>query len=162
MQTQRRAGYRVWRPSASATTQIDDGIICPDPVSAGEQETSLLAEEVPNDDEMPNETASPETIPKAPIKDRSSIDQKPTEVLKVPKLIRLMSSSSVQDITQVLDMGHEPDCRHPDNKGTGLIFAAMQSNHIVLRLLLDRGASISAEDKQKRTALHYAASGDCK
>jgi ankyrin repeat protein len=149
-------------PSTSATMQIDDGIILPDPVNTCEQEIILLAEEVQNDDEMPNETAASETIYETPVKDETSIDEKTAGVSEIPELIRRVISGDVRNVTQVLDSGHDPDCRHPDNNRTGLVFAAMLGHHRALQLLLDRGASISAEDKHKRTALHYAASEDCK
>jgi ankyrin repeat protein len=149
-------------PSASTTTEINNGVIPPGPVNASDQETSLLAEEVQSDDKIPNETGASETIPEVPVKDRSSITQMPEGDSEVPKLIREVIRGSLQKVTELLDSGHEPDCRHPSNDRTGVIFAAMLSHHNILALLLDRGASISAKDKQKRTALHYAASEGCK
>ncbi|KAF4625899.1 hypothetical protein G7Y89_g12267 [Cudoniella acicularis] len=93
--------------------------------------------------------------------DRSKVDVDEMEYdpsKSPPDLIRAVIRGDQQDVARLLDVGHDIECLHPGNGRTGAIIAASLGHAEVLGLLLKRHASVTATDRELRTALHYAAS----
>ncbi len=58
----------------------------------------------------------------------------------------------------LLDSGRDVDSRQPENGRTGAISTALLDHSKCLEIILERGASVAANDKDGRTALHFTAS----
>lgn len=91
------------------------------------------------------------------------IDDQAVNDEPVPKLISAVMRGDLERIIELLDCAHDIESFHPENRRTGVIFATFLDYFDVLKCLLERGANIAAQDKDGRTALHFAASeGTCK
>jgi len=77
----------------------------------------------------------------------------------VPDLIRATQNGDVNEIRNLLDMGHDIDTRDSDDC-TSLHWAADKGNVEIIRLLIERGASLSAQDADGMTPLEYAELAD--
>jgi ankyrin repeat protein len=79
------------------------------------------------------------------------------------ELIQAVIRGSLEEVTDLLDNGYDIEGLEPENKRTGLMFAALLNHAEVLQLLLYRGANTAVQDRNGRTALHFAVSeGSCK
>ena len=75
-----------------------------------------------------------------------------------PALIRAVYRGDIDDVIALLAAGHDIEACHPANRRTAAIAATLLGDSKILRVLLDHGASTSAEDRAGRTPLHHAAS----
>jgi hypothetical protein len=108
------------------------------------------------------DSPSPKDTPKWSPNLNSIQDQSLNPGELVPELISAVIRGDVEKTTELLDSGHDIESRHPENKRTAAMFATLLNHSEILELLLERGASVTAEDRHRRTALHFAASeGNC-
>ncbi len=85
-----------------------------------------------------------------------------TTPVRLSTLFQAVIRGDLEEVTVLLDNGCDIETVEPENKRTGLMYAAILNHSEILQLLLDRGANIAAEDAAWRTALHFAASeGSC-
>jgi ankyrin repeat protein len=69
----------------------------------------------------------------------------------------------LDNVTELLESSHDFEACDPENGRTRAIFAAFLNHPQILELLLNQDASITPQDRDGRTALHFAASeGSCK
>jgi hypothetical protein len=79
-----------------------------------------------------------------------------------PELIKAVIRGDYMNVVELLETGNDIDACDPVNGRTGAIFASLLNRFQILELLLNRGANITAKDRDGRTALHFAASeGSC-
>jgi hypothetical protein len=77
-------------------------------------------------------------------------------------LVQAVIRGDLEEVTDLLDNGCDIETVEPENERTGLMYAAMLNHSEILQLLLERGANIAAQERDERTALHFAASeGSC-
>jgi hypothetical protein len=77
-------------------------------------------------------------------------------------LVQVVITGDLEEVTDLLDNGCDIETVEPQNRRTGLMYAAILNHSEILQLLLDRGANIAAQDRAERTALHFAAlEGSC-
>jgi ankyrin repeat protein len=85
-----------------------------------------------------------------------------TAPVRASTLVQAVVRGDLEDVTDLLDNGYDIETVEPENRRTGLMYAAILNHSEILQLLLDRGVNIPARDRAKRTALHFAASeGSC-
>jgi len=85
-----------------------------------------------------------------------------TTSVRTSTLVQAVIRGDLEEVTDLLDNGCDIETVEPENRRTGLMYAAILNHSEILQLLLDRGADIAAKDRAFRTALHFAASeGSC-
>lgn len=78
---------------------------------------------------------------------------------KIPALIRATQNGDAKEIQNLLDKGHDVDTRDSDDC-TSLHWAADKGNVEIIRLLIQRGASLIAKDVDGMTPIEYAELSD--
>ena len=104
----------------------------------------------------------PETI-------RSIVAKEPQIVREVvaqggPFLAEFAGNGNTNGVRQLLDLGVDVNARHPEGdryfgvakNSTALHSAAWRARHATVRLLIERGAQVDAEDANGRTPLMQA------
>jgi hypothetical protein len=118
-------------------------------------------------DEQENVKESIHSAPSTPASTVSHVDSISDRQWKpdghAPELIKAVIRGDYMNVAELLEIGHDIDACDPVNGRTGAIFASLLNHFQILELLLNRGANITAKDRDGRTALHFAASeGSCK
>jgi hypothetical protein len=91
-------------------------------------------------------------------------NEEPSQECQTPaSLIEAVIKGDATVVTILLESGFDVDTMEEENKRTGLMLAALLDHYRVLKVLLNKGANISAQDRAGRTALHFSAGeGYCK
>jgi ankyrin repeat protein len=139
--------------SASSTISTPSAARIRDPFQEPRDSSSL---QLPHEHEIDSmiESVSSETHP-------TPSNMNPVQTST--ELIQAVIRGSLEEVTDLLDNGYDIEGLEPENKRTGLMFAALLNHAEVLQLLLYRGANTAVQDRNGRTALHFAVSeGSCK
>jgi len=91
-------------------------------------------------------------------------NEEPSQECQSPaSLIEAVIKGDATAVTILLESGFDVATMEEENGRTGLMLAALLNHYRVLEAFLHKGADIAAQDKNRRTALHYAAAeGHCK